>query len=224
MEALHRFPGEGAADDGVSAFVKVRSRMLAAAFRTLRDAAEAEDIVQDAWLRWQNVDREGVRNAPAFLKATTVRLAINRATGARTRHEQPLAHSLAEPVDPGAGPGTRTEQGQAVERALLLLLERLSPNELAAYVLREAFSYSYRQISCVAGVSVANSRQLVTRARKRLMERPRAPVEPAEFRRIVGAFIEATQRGDLGTLEAVLSAEIAAKSRKQMRNNSRRLV
>src|SRR5260221_11887616 len=105
MEALHRSPEMGAADDGLSTFVKARSRMLAVAFRTLGNAAEAEDIVQEVWLRWQNVDRDGVRNASAFLATTTARLAMNRATGARTRHETPLEGCLRGPVDPEAGPG-----------------------------------------------------------------------------------------------------------------------
>lgn len=89
MQALHRSP-KAAVDDGVSTFVKARSRMLAMASRTLGNAAEAEDIVQDVWLRWQNVDREEVRNAPAFLTTATVRLAINWATGGRQRHETAL--------------------------------------------------------------------------------------------------------------------------------------
>jgi DNA-directed RNA polymerase specialized sigma24 family protein len=102
MEALHRSPTSGQPDDGVSAFVQARSRMLAVAVRTLGNAAEAEDIVQDVWLRWQNVDRDGVRNAPAFLTTTTIRLAINRATGARTRHETALEFERGEPADPQA--------------------------------------------------------------------------------------------------------------------------
>jgi RNA polymerase sigma-70 factor, ECF subfamily len=182
--------------------------MLAAAFRTIGNAAEAEDIVQDVWLRWQNADRDGVRNVGAFLTTTTVRLAINRATGARTRHETPLEFWLGEARDPQAGPGMLVERVQAIEAALLQLLEKLSPMERAAYLLREAFNYSYRHIARVVGVSEANSRQLVTRARKRLTDERRAPVGTAQLRRIVAAFSEATQKGDLAGLEAILSADI----------------
>jgi RNA polymerase sigma-70 factor, ECF subfamily len=183
--------------------------MLAAAFRTLGNAAEAEDIVQDVWLRWQNVDRDGVRNAGAFLTTATIRLAINRATAARTRHETPVEFWLGEPIDPQASPTMLVERGQALEAALLQLLEKLSPMERAAYLLREAFNYSYRHIARVVGVSEANSRQLVTRARKHLADERRMPVGTAQLRRIIVAFSEATQKGDLAGLEAFLSADIA---------------
>jgi RNA polymerase sigma-70 factor (ECF subfamily) len=193
--------------------------MLAAAFRTLGNAAEAEDIVQDVWLRWQNVDRDGVRNAGAFLTTATIRLAINRATAARTRHETPVEFWLGEPTDPQASPTMLVERGQALEAALLQLLEKLSPTERAAYLLREAFNYSYRHIARVVGVSEANSRQLVTRARKHLADERRTPVGTAQLRRIIVAFSDATQKGDLAGLEAFLSADIvdsvAAKATKR---------
>jgi RNA polymerase sigma-70 factor, ECF subfamily len=208
MAAAHRSPQSAAADDGVSAFVNARSRILAAAFRTLGNAAEAEDIVQDVWLRWQNVDRALVRNASAFLKTTTVRLAINRALGARMRHETPLELWLAEPVAPDAGPGVLAQRGQALESALLLLFETLSPMERAAYLLREAFDYSYRHIARVVDISEANSRQLVTRARKRLAEGRRLSVDAAEQRRVVAAFSDAIAQRDLAGLEALLLADI----------------
>jgi RNA polymerase sigma-70 factor, ECF subfamily len=182
--------------------------MLALASRTLGNAAEAEDIVQDVWLRWQNVDRDEVRNASAFLTTTTVRLAINRATGARTRHEMPFEVWLREPADPRAGPGLLAERGQSLEAALLLLLERLSPMERAAFLLREAFNYSYRHIARVVGVSEANCRQLVTRARKHVADGRRLPVSQTQLERIAVALVEATQKGDLTSLEAVLSGDI----------------
>jgi RNA polymerase sigma-70 factor (ECF subfamily) len=185
--------------------------MLAVAFRTLRNTAEAEDIVQDVWLRWQNVDHDEIRNASAFLTTTTLRLAINRATDARARRETPLDAWLGEPVDPQAGPGILAERGQELEAALLRLLERLTPVERAAYLLREAFNYDYRSIASVVGVSEASSRQLVTRARKHLADDRRLPVNPNELRRIAIALLAATQKGDLVRLEAVLSREIVAR-------------
>jgi RNA polymerase sigma-70 factor (ECF subfamily) len=182
--------------------------MLALASRTLGNAAEAEDIVQDVWLRWQSIDRVTIRNAPAFLTTTAMRLAINRATGARTRRETSLEFWLGEPVDPQVGPGTLAERGQALQAALLLLLEKLSPMERAAYLLREAFNYSYRDIARVIGVSEANGRQLVTRARKHLGEERRVAVGTAELRRISLALVEATRNGDLARLETVLCEDI----------------
>jgi RNA polymerase sigma-70 factor, ECF subfamily len=195
-------------DDGASTFVNARSRMLAAALRTLGNAAEAEDIVQDVWLRWQCVDRDVIRNAPAFLTTATRRLAINRVRGARTRRETPLELRLVEPADASAGPGTLTERGQELESALLLLLARLAPKERAAYLLREAFNYSYQQVARVVGVTEANSRQLVTRARKHLADGPGVPVCETRLRRLANAFVDATRGGDLCNLEALLSADI----------------
>jgi len=222
MEAPHQSAKAGAPDDGVSSFISARPRNLAAASRTLGSSAEAEDILQDVWLRWQHVDRELVRNAPAFLKTTTVRLAINRATGARLRHEAPLERRLAEPIDPEAGPGLLAERGQALESALLILLEKLSPLERAAYLLREAFDYSYRHVARVVRVSEANSRQLVTRARKHLADERRVPVAAADLRRIADAFIDATRSGNLARLEAILSADIVdpLASRRDLRTRS----
>lgn len=182
--------------------------MFATALRTLGNAAEAEDVVQEAWLRWQNVHHDLVRNAPAFLTTTTLRLALNRATGARMRHETPLQPRLEEPVALMAGPGALVERGQALEAALRLLLERLSPVERAAYLLREAFDYSYRHIACIVHTSEENCRQLVTRARKHLAERVGTRVSAGELARVANAFSEATQTGDLARLEAVLAADI----------------
>jgi RNA polymerase sigma-70 factor, ECF subfamily len=107
----------------------------------LESAAEAEDIVHDAWLRWQAADRSVVLNAQAFLATTTTRLAINFAQSARSRRETYVGPWLPEPVDTSADPALGAERGEAVELAVLLLLEKLSPKERAAYVLREAFDY-----------------------------------------------------------------------------------
>jgi RNA polymerase sigma-70 factor, ECF subfamily len=208
MDGVQQIRELRAGNDGVSMFVAARSRMLRVAFRTLGDAAEAEDIVQDVWLRWQNADKNGVRDARAFLTTATVRLAINRKSRARTRWETSLELRPGEPVDPGAGPGALTERSQALESALLLLLEKLTPTERAAYVLREAFAYGYPHIARVIRVSEVNSRQLVTRAKKHLTDERRVRVGSMELRRLTVAFIEATRSGDLRSLEAVLSEDI----------------
>lgn len=208
MEAHQRSLEAAASDDGVTSFINARSRILAAAVHTLGNAAEAEDIAQDVWLRWQHVDRETVRDASAFLTTTSRRLAINRAIDARARHETSLELRPSEPVDPKAGPGTLAERVQALEAGLRLLLEKLSPVERAAYLLREAFNYSYRHIARIVRLSEAHCRQLVTRARKRLTCERRMPIGVSELRRITIAFIDATRNGDLAGLEAVLVADI----------------
>ena len=119
-------------DDGVSAFLSVRPRLFGIAYRMLRSTAEAEEVVQDAWVRWQTADRSLVRGAAAFLATTTTRLAINVMQSARARRETCVAPGLPEPVDTSADHGLDVERGEALELAVLLLLRKLSPTERAA--------------------------------------------------------------------------------------------
>jgi RNA polymerase sigma-70 factor, ECF subfamily len=154
--------------NALDSFQSVRPRLYGIANRVLRDAAEADDVVQDTWIRWQETDRRVVRDAPAFLATSTTRLAINVTQSARARRETMLGPRLPEPADLTADPAIAAEQAEAVEIGLRLLSEKLSPTERSAFVLREAFDYPYREISHVVGVSEANARQLVTRARQRL--------------------------------------------------------
>src|SRR5258706_50248 len=163
----------GANDNGLSIFVSARPRLFGIAYRMLGSAFEAEDIVQDVWLRWQRTDRSVVRDAPAFLATTTTRLAINLAQPARSRRETYVGTWLPEPVDTSADPGLGAERAEALELAVLVLLEKLSPAERAAYVLREAFDYSYQQIAEILQLAEASTRQLVTRARKHIADGPR---------------------------------------------------
>ena len=118
--------GEGAAspyDDGLSTFISVRPRLFGVVYRMLRSAAEAEDVVQDVWVRWQTTDRRPVRNPLAFLVTATTRLAINVLQSARTRTEACRGPSLPEPVDTSADPGVQAERDEALNVAVLLLLE-----------------------------------------------------------------------------------------------------
>jgi RNA polymerase sigma-70 factor (ECF subfamily) len=200
-------------DDALSDFVSVRPRLFGIAYRMLGSAAEAEDIVQDVWLRWQTTDRRAVQNAPGFLATTTTRLAINVVQSARSRRETYVGPSLPEPVDTSADPGLGAERGEALEFAVLLLLEKLSPTERAAFVLREAFDYSYQQIANTLKLGEANTRQLVTRARKHIADGRRSTVSSAEQRRLLNAFIAAARKGDLAALERLFASEL---SRTQM--------
>ena len=134
-------------DECLSAFLSVRPRLFGIAYRMLGSAAEAEDIVQDVWVRWQTTDRSVVRDAPAFLATVTTRLAINVIQSARLRCETCAGPGVPDPVDTSADPGLAAERGEALQFAVLVLLEKLSPTERAAYVLREAFSYAYREIA-----------------------------------------------------------------------------
>ena len=199
-------------DLAASVFDDQRPRLFGIAYRMLGSAAEAEDVVQDAWLRWQAYDRETVRDAAAFLTTVTTRLAINSAQSARSRHETYVGPWLPEPVDTSADPALGAERGEALEMAVLLLLEKLTPTERAAYVLREAFDYPYAQIAEILDTTGANVRQLVSRARKHVADERRAPVDPTEQRRLLAAFLLAAQTGDLGALEGLLAADVVSYS------------
>lgn len=194
-------------DNGLSAFLRARPRLFAIAYRMLRSAAEAEDIVQDVWVRWQTTDRNPVRNSLAFLVAATTRLAINVLHSARARRETCAGSWLPDLVDTTTDPGLEAERGEALNSAVLLLLEKLLPTERAAYVLREAFTYPYREIAAILRVEEANARQLVTRAREHVSGGRRAPVSPAEQRRLLNTFVTAARTGDLARLENLLVSD-----------------
>ena len=194
-------------DDGLSAFLSVRPRLFGIAYRMLGSAAEAEDIVQDVWVRWQTADRSLVRDAAAFLVTTATRLAINVMQSARSRREKPVGRWLPEPVDTSADPGSGAERGEALEFGVLVLLEKLSPAERAAYILREAFDYTYRDIANVLRLEEANARQVVTRARQHVANGRRMPVSSTQARRVLDAFIAAAQLGDVAGLEGVLASD-----------------
>src|SRR5690349_21526086 len=149
----------------------------------LGSVAEAEDLVQDAWVRWQTCDRGRVVDPGAFLATTTTRLAINALRSARVRRETYVGPWLPEPIDTSADPYLGAERGEALEFAALLLMEKLTPNERAAYVLREAFDYPYAQIAEILQLNEPAVRQLVSRARKHVDGERRVEVDAAEQQR-----------------------------------------
>ena len=160
--------------------------------------------MQDVWVRWQTADRSVVRDAAAFLVTTATRLAINVMQSARSRRETCVGPWLPEPVDTSADPRLRAERGEALASGVLLLLEKLTPTERAAYVLREAFDYTYRDIANVLRLEEANARQVVTRARQHVANGRRMPANSTEQRRLLEAFIAAAQHGDVAGLEGLL--------------------
>lgn len=197
-------------DDGLSTFESVRPRLFGIAYRMLGSASEAEDIVQDAWLRWQGTDRSVVHDPPAFLATATTRLAITFAQSARSRRETYIGPWLPEPIDTEGDPRLGAERAEALEFAVLLLLEKLSPTERAAYVLREAFDYSYDQIAHTIRSTETNARQLVTRARKHISDGRRKTVTSSEQRRLLNAFVVASQKGDLPALERLFASDVVS--------------
>jgi RNA polymerase sigma-70 factor (TIGR02957 family) len=202
--------GPATHDQGLAAFAKVRPRLFGIAYRMLGSAADADDIVQDVWLRWQTTNRSVVQDPPAYLATTTTRLAINVAQSARSRREAYVGTWLPEPIDTSADPRLGAERGEALELAVLLLLEKLSPTERAAYILREAFDYSYEQIADILQLSEDNARQLVSRARKHITDGRRRPVSSAEQRRLLDVFVAAARKGDLPALEGLLASDVVS--------------
>ncbi len=181
------------------------------AYRVLGSVVEAEDIVQDAWLRWQNTNRADIVEPTAFLATITSRLAINLAQSA------PKRASRTSAVAAGAGraradPQLGAERAEALDMAVLHLMEKLNPVERAAYVLREAFDYPYKRIADMLETSEANTRQLVSRALERLSAERREPVSPAAHRRLLEVFLSAVQTGNLSVLEDVLTADVVSYS------------
>lgn len=204
--------GNTGTDQNLTAFLEARPRLFGIAYRMLGSAVDAEDIVQDVWLRWQAVDRTTVLDPPAYLATTTTRLTINYSQSARVRRESYVGSWLPEPVDTSADPALGAERGEALNVAVLLLLEKLTPTERAAYVLREAFVYPYPEIAEILQLSEPNTRQLVARARKHIAEGRRASVSADEHRRLLTAFLAAARQGDLTALENLLAADAVSYS------------
>lgn len=197
-------------DRAVEDFETARPRLFGIAYRILGSAVEAEDVVQESWLRWQNADRAGIREPAAFLATVTTRLAINAAQSAAARRESYIGPWLPEPVDTSADPQLGAERAEALDLAVLFLLEKLNPVERAAYVLREAFDYPYARIAEMLETSEANTRQLTSRARKRLAEERGQAVDPPTHRRLLNAFLGAAQAGDMSELEKVLTQDVVS--------------
>ncbi|QDP97861.1 sigma-70 family RNA polymerase sigma factor [Microlunatus elymi] len=202
--------GEVEWEQDVRVFLAERDGLLRIVRRIVGDADTAEDLVQEAWIRWQHADRRVVQNPAAFLTTTATRLAINLIHSARHRHEttaeifpdRAREGQLMQPGrdDPIGEPGQEAD----VELIIEYLLTRLNPAELAACLLRKSFDYPYAEIARVLSVSVANARQLVSRSRTRI-QGPRIRLADVRTgRRLTAAFMSAAQSGDLTHLEGVL--------------------
>lgn len=208
---------------GIVAFTEIRPRLFAIAYRVLQSAAEAEDVVQDVWLRWQQTNRGAVQDISAFLATTTTRLCLNIAQSARSRYETFIGEWVPERVDTQTNPELGAIRSAGLKVAFTMLLERLTPAERAAYILREAFDYSYRQIAEILGIAEANSRQLVARARKHIAEGRRTSVSSIEQKCLLDTFIHAAQMGDLSALENVLARDVATFAERDRSLPARRL-
>lgn len=193
----------------VARFEASRNRLASLAYRLLGSAADAEDTVQDAFLRWQAADREYVEVPEAWLTKIVTNLALDRLRSAKVRHERTVGAWMPEPLldgDPMLGPADTVEQRESVTLAVLTLMERLSPVERAVYVLREAFSYSHAEIAEILGVTESASQQHAHRARRRIANAGSGTdVDQASARRIVQAFVDAASSGRTERLIALLT-------------------
>ncbi|MGW3414378.1 sigma-70 family RNA polymerase sigma factor [Streptomyces sp. NPDC000888] len=198
-------------------FEASRGRLASLAYRLLGSAADAEDAVQDTFLRWQAADRARVQVPEAWLTRVVTNLCLDRLRSARARHERATGDWLPEPLlegDTMLGPADTFEQRESVSLAVLTLLERLSPVERAVYVLREAFSYSHAEIAGILDITESASQQHVHRARFRVVaERRRGgEADPASARRVVEEFLVAATSGRTERLVALLTDDVTAVS------------
>lgn len=200
-------------EPGIAVFQQHRGRMFGIAYRMLGTVTEADDVLQEAWLRWQTVDPAGVKEPAAFLAKTVTNLCLTHLTTARARRETYVGEWLPEPVLTGPDLLELAEQRESVSFALLKVLEHLTPAERAAYVLREAFAYSHREVGDLIGTTEANARQLHSRARKHVATTQRArPVDANHWRALVERFIAAAQLGDVDRLAELLAADVVSRA------------
>ncbi|MEV6736642.1 sigma-70 family RNA polymerase sigma factor [Streptomyces sp. NPDC051104] len=196
----------------IDRFEAGRGRLASLAYRLLGSAADAEDAVQDTFLRWQAADRARIAVPEAWLTKVVTNLCLDRLRSAQARHERAVGDWMPEPLlegDPMLGPADTFEQRESVSLAVLTLMERLSPVERAAYVLREAFSYSHAEIAGILDITESASQQHVHRARRRVAAESRGgdEVDPASARRIVEEFLAAATSGRTERLVEMLTAD-----------------
>jgi RNA polymerase sigma-70 factor, ECF subfamily len=198
-------------DTRTADFTAVRPQLFSIAYRMLGSVVDAEDLVQDAYLRWQEAADVDVRSPRAYLTTIVTRLAINQLRSARVQRETYVGPWLPEPLvtDPTLDPSGEVELAESLSMAVMVLLERLSPLERAVFLLHEVFDFAYAEIARIVDKTEANCRQILTRARKRLgAPRPRFAAAPAHADRLLQRFTQAAQAGDLEGLLGVLAEDI----------------
>ena len=191
--------------DAVTAFEQCRGRLFGIAYRMTGNVMDAEDIVQEAWIRWQRTRHDEIREPAAFLATVATRLSINALQSAHSRHEVSIDQGMLEMASGDDDPSLTWERTEALQRVIRTLLGTLTPPELASFILREAFAYPYEQIAEIVGTTPVNTRQLVSRARRHLASRPRATASTHAQHQLAQAFRRAAQHGDLAELEALLA-------------------
>jgi RNA polymerase sigma-70 factor (ECF subfamily) len=190
-------------------FESYRPLLFSIAYRMLGSAMEAEDMVQETYLRYRDVPDEEIQSPKAYLSTIVTRLCLDQLKSARNQRENYFGTWLPEPVLTSKTPGAIAGQHDSISMAFLVLLESLSPIERAIFLLREVFDYSYAEIAEIVGKSEANCRQYYHRARQYIHERrPRFEPDPGEQEKLVKGFLEALESGDVDGLTQVLANEV----------------
>lgn len=196
-------------------FTAERDRLFAIAYRMLGSAADADDVLQEAWLRWSASPRDEVSSPRAYLTTIVSRLCLDTLGSARRRHEEYVGPWLPEPLPTGDTPlvADSVAARESLSLGFLLLLERLSPTERAVVVLHEAFDYAHAEIAELLGLTESTVRQHLHRAHARLnVERTRFRATPEAHTRLFGAFLDAIGNGDLDGLRQLLADDVVAAS------------
>jgi RNA polymerase sigma-70 factor (ECF subfamily) len=210
MEAV--VPSSQSEVSGLEVFNRHRSLLFSIAYRMLGSVADAEDMLQDAFMRWQETCNTQIKSPKAFLVTIISRLCINHLQSARVRREEYFGQWLPEPLltMPASDPSAAIGIDESLSMAFLLLLERLTPAERAVFLLREVFDYEYEEVAQILGKSEGNCRQIFQRAKQHVTEeRPRFDVSAQEQQRLLQEFVEATSLGDMQGLLALLSKDVA---------------
>ena len=196
-------------DEATQIFEAHRPRLARLAYRMLGSIAEADDVVQDAWLRWRQVDLATVKAPPAFLSRIVTRLCLDVMKSARSRKESYIGSWLPEPM---------VDEPEGIDHddltlTLMMALERLSPLERAAFLLHDVFGIGIDEVATTLDRDAAAVRQLAVRARKHVQDaKPRYPIAPGQGEQIAQAFFAATRSGDLGALRIMLAQDVVLKS------------
>lgn len=202
-------------EDRLTAFSRYRGLLFSIAYRMIGSVADAEDLLQDTFIRWQEASDTDIRSPKAFLITIVSRLCINRLRSARVQREEYVGEWLPEPLatDPGSDPLGVLRVDESLSMAFLVMLERLTPVERAVFLLREVFDYKYAEIASALGLSEANARQILRRAQQHVRAvRPRFTSSVREHDDLLDGFRRAAGSGDMGRLLALLSSDVVLHS------------
>jgi len=198
-------------DSALAVFTEHRPALFGIAYRMLGSVADAEDVLQDAWLKWSSVASGSVESPRAYLARTVTNLSVNRLTSAAKRREAYVGPWLPEPLVTAADAASEAERTEAVSLAMLVVLQTLSPLERAVFVLREVFGFSFGEIAGMLGRTEVSVRQVGSRARSHVQaRRPRFDAPAETRRRVTDEFLSACVGGDLNKMMELLAPDVTA--------------